>query len=40
MIKRMQNKVVIITGATSGIGRGCAEVFGKAGAKIIFTGRD
>ncbi len=36
----MQNKVVIITGATSGIGRGCAEVFGKAGAKIVFTGRD
>ena len=40
MKKRMQNKVVIITGATSGIGRGCAEVLGKAGAKIIFTGRD
>jgi len=36
----MQDKVVIITGATSGIGRGCAEVFGRAGAKIVFTGRD
>ncbi|MBS0000352.1 MAG: SDR family oxidoreductase [Cyclobacteriaceae bacterium] len=36
----MQNKVVIITGATSGIGRGCAEVFGREGAKIVFTGRD
>jgi dehydrogenase/reductase SDR family member 7B len=36
----MQNKVVIITGATSGIGRGCAEIFGREGARIIFTGRD
>ena len=36
----MQNKVVIITGATSGIGRGCTEVFGREGAKIVFTGRD
>lgn len=36
----MKNKVVIITGATSGIGRACAEVFGRAGAKIIFTGRN
>jgi len=36
----MQNKVVIITGATSGIGRSCAELFGKAGAKVVFTGRN
>jgi len=35
----MKDKVVIITGATSGIGKGCAEVFGEAGAKIVFTGR-
>lgn len=35
----MQNKVVIITGGSSGIGRACAEVFGKAGAKIVITGR-
>jgi dehydrogenase/reductase SDR family protein 7B len=40
MRNSMQNKVVIITGATSGIGRACAEVFGNAGAKIIFTGRN
>jgi short-subunit dehydrogenase len=36
----MKDKVVIITGATSGIGKGCAEVFGKEGAKIVFTGRN
>jgi short-subunit dehydrogenase len=36
----MKDKVVIITGATSGIGKACAEVFGKAGAKIVFTGRN
>jgi dehydrogenase/reductase SDR family member 7B len=36
----MKNKVVVITGGSSGIGKGCAEVFGKAGAKIVITGRN
>ena len=36
----MKNKVVIITGGSSGIGKGCAEVFGKAGARIVITGRN
>lgn len=36
----MKNKVVIITGGSSGIGRACAFAFGKAGAKIVITGRD
>lgn len=36
----MQDKVIIITGATSGIGKACAEQFGKEGAKIVFTGRN
>jgi len=36
----MKDKVVIITGATSGIGKACAEVFGKEGAKVVFTGRN
>jgi len=34
-----KDKVVIITGATSGIGEACAEVFGRQGAKIAITGR-
>jgi dehydrogenase/reductase SDR family member 7B len=36
----MKNKVVIITGGSSGIGKGCAEIFGQAGAKIVITGRN
>ncbi|WP_075350935.1 SDR family oxidoreductase [Algoriphagus marinus] len=36
----LKDKVVIITGATSGIGEACAQVFGRAGAKIVITGRN
>ncbi|WP_400190361.1 SDR family oxidoreductase [Hymenobacter sp. B81] len=36
----MQGKVVLITGATSGIGQACAVAFGRAGARVAFTGRD
>ena len=36
----LSNKVAIITGATSGIGRTCCEVLAHAGAKIIATGRN
>lgn len=36
----MKDKVVIITGASSGIGKACAEVFGEQGAKIVITGRN
>ena len=36
----MRNKVVIITGASSGIGKALAFAFGKNGAKIVITGRD
>lgn len=35
----MKNKVVLITGGSSGIGKACAKIFGKAGAKIVITGR-
>lgn len=36
----MKNKVVVITGGSSGIGLALAERFGKAGAKILITGRN
>jgi short-subunit dehydrogenase len=36
----MNNKVVIITGATSGIGKALAFKFGQNGSKIVITGRD
>ncbi len=35
----MQDKVVIITGGSSGIGKALAHEFGKKGAKILITGR-
>lgn len=35
----MQDKVVIITGGSSGIGKALAEVFGSNGSKILITGR-
>ena len=38
--KALQDKVVVITGGSSGIGKACAEVFGKAGAKIVITCRN
>uniref|UniRef100_UPI004048E780 SDR family oxidoreductase n=1 Tax=Algoriphagus sp. TaxID=1872435 RepID=UPI004048E780 len=34
------NKVVVITGATSGIGEACAAVFGAAGAQLVIIGRN
>jgi NAD(P)-dependent dehydrogenase (short-subunit alcohol dehydrogenase family) len=35
-----EGKTVLITGATSGIGRAAAEQFGDQGAEVIVTGRD
>ena len=35
----MNNKVVIITGASSGIGKALAFAFGQEGANIVITGR-
>jgi NAD(P)-dependent dehydrogenase (short-subunit alcohol dehydrogenase family) len=37
--RRFQNKVVLITGATSGIGRAAAEQFAAEGGKVAFCGR-
>lgn len=36
----MKNKVIIITGASSGIGKALAFTFGQDGAKIVITGRN
>lgn len=36
----MQDKVVVITGASSGIGKSLALEFGQKGSKIVFTGRN
>jgi len=36
---RFIDKVVIITGATKGIGKACAEEFAKEGAQVVVTGR-
>jgi dehydrogenase/reductase SDR family member 7B len=36
----MKNKVVVITGGSSGIGKALAERFGEEGAKILITGRN
>ena len=40
MKESVKDKVVIVTGATSGIGKATAEAFGKEGAKIVITGRN
>jgi 3-oxoacyl-[acyl-carrier protein] reductase len=36
----LQNKIVLITGATRGIGKAIAELFAKEGAQLILAGRD
>src|ERR1700678_3426660 len=35
-----EDKTVLVTGGTSGIGRAAAEQFGSQGAEVIVTGRD
>ncbi|XP_023591332.1 dehydrogenase/reductase SDR family member 7B [Trichechus manatus latirostris] len=36
----LQDAVVVITGATSGLGKECAKVFHAAGAKLVLCGRN
>jgi 3-hydroxy acid dehydrogenase / malonic semialdehyde reductase len=35
----LDNKIVLVTGASSGIGKSCAENFAREGAKLILTAR-
>jgi NAD(P)-dependent dehydrogenase (short-subunit alcohol dehydrogenase family) len=37
--KRFQDKVILITGATSGIGEAAAKMFAAEGGKVVFCGR-
>jgi NAD(P)-dependent dehydrogenase (short-subunit alcohol dehydrogenase family) len=39
MTQELQNKVAIVTGGTSGIGRDTAVLFAKEGAKVVVAGR-
>ena len=39
-MRKLEDKIVVITGATSGIGEACAKLFAKEGAKVIIVGRD
>ncbi|TDE51285.1 SDR family NAD(P)-dependent oxidoreductase [Flavobacterium sp. GT3P67] len=36
----VENKIVLITGASKGIGKAIAELFAKEGARLVLTGRD
>ncbi|XP_072298686.1 dehydrogenase/reductase SDR family member 7B [Eucyclogobius newberryi] len=38
--KKLQDVVVVITGASSGLGKECAQVFHSAGARLVLCGRD
>ena len=37
---RLKDKVIVISGGTSGVGRAAAEEFAKEGAKVVISGKD